>query len=500
MINPEKRKAIYLLNSEGMPIAKIAHSLQVDRKTVREIIRQKGEMPDTTRNDTIDVDPQLLIRLYGQCDGYVQRIHEILDEEHGIRIGYSTLTSKIRDLELGKPKNRRCGRVDDVPGAEMQHDTTIYKVKIGNESFKLVASVLYLRYSKLRCLKFYRSFNRFKMKGFIHESLMFWGYSAPVCIIDNTNLARLRGTGKNAVIVPEMEQFARRYNFEFVCHKKGHANRKAGNERAFYTVETNFLPGRRFDSLKDLNRQAFEWSTVRMANRPISKTGLIPSKTFEYEQSYLSKLPSYIESPYIELIRNIDEYGYVSVNANFYWVPGLKRFEVKVLRYPDHIKIYHQRNLLIEHELEPEDVKNKSIFPSEYPKPKHRPRNSRKSTAVEEKKLRCVSDIVNAYLDFVTGKQAGRKKHHFIRQLYGLSQKMSSDLFNKTIRRALTYRIEDITTIERIAVLQMKEVDYRMPHTEIDKQFKNRQSFIDGRFSDDVDLSVYETIFEDDNG
>ncbi|MDI6773765.1 MAG: helix-turn-helix domain-containing protein, partial [bacterium] len=114
------------------------------------------------------------------------------------------------------------------------------------------------------------------MKCFLHEALTCWGYTAPVCVIDNTNLARLRGTGKNALIVPEMEQFGRAYGFKFICHEVGHANRKAGNERCFYTVETNFLPGRSFESLEDLNKQGFEWTTVRMANRAVSKTGLIP--------------------------------------------------------------------------------------------------------------------------------------------------------------------------------------------------------------------------------
>ena len=40
------------------------------------------------------------------------------------------------------------------------------------------------------------------------------GYSAGRCIIDNTNLARLRGTGKHAVIAPEMAEFSKRYGFQ----------------------------------------------------------------------------------------------------------------------------------------------------------------------------------------------------------------------------------------------------------------------------------------------
>jgi len=173
----------------------------------------------------------------------------------------------------------------------MQHDTSDYRVRIAEKMVRVIGSLLYFRYSKVRYLKFYRSFNRFKMKCFFHEALSFWGYGATVCIIDNTNLARLRGTGKNAVIVPEMEAFAKQYGFEFVCHEKGHSDRKAGNERGFFTVETNFFPGRKFESLEDMNRQAFDWVTQRMANRATGKTGLIPAKAFESEKSYLTKLP-----------------------------------------------------------------------------------------------------------------------------------------------------------------------------------------------------------------
>ena len=158
----------------------------------------------------------------------------------------------------------------------MQHDTTVYQVKLAGRPTRVIASLLYLRYSKRRYLKFYRAFNRFAMKCFLHEALMFWGHAAKQCVIDNTNLARLRGSGKQAVIVPEMAAFAERYGFQFLCHAIRHPNRKAGEERSFWTVETNFLPGRSFESLEDLNQQALEWATVRMEHRPAGQDALDP--------------------------------------------------------------------------------------------------------------------------------------------------------------------------------------------------------------------------------
>jgi hypothetical protein len=167
----------------------------------------------------------------------------------------------------------------------MQHDTSPYRVPLAGRLTPVIASLLYLRYSKRRYLRFYRVFNRFLMKCFLHEALMFWGYAAKLCIIDNTNLARLRGVGRHAIIVPEMDVFSRRYGFQFVCHAIGHCNRKAGEERSFYTVVTNFLAGRTFDSLEDLNGQARQWATERMEYRPQTKA-LIPAKLFEHERGF----------------------------------------------------------------------------------------------------------------------------------------------------------------------------------------------------------------------
>lgn len=48
------------------------------------------------------------------------------------------------------------------------------------------------------------------------------------------------GTGKRAVIAPEMEAFGSRLGFVFVAHEKGDANRSAHVERQFDHIENNF--------------------------------------------------------------------------------------------------------------------------------------------------------------------------------------------------------------------------------------------------------------------
>src|SRR6202030_4361918 len=375
--------------------------------------------------------------------------------------------------------------------AEMQHDTTLYTLKLGQQPRKVVATVLYLRYSKRRYLKFYRCFTRFQMKCFVHEALTYWGYAPRQCIIDNTNLARLRGTGAQAVIVPEMEAFAKQYGFEFCCHEKGHSDRKAGEERSFWTVETNFLAGRSFESFNDLNRQAFEWATVRMEHRPQGKANLIPAKAFEHERCYLSQLPAHLPAPYQIHERGTDQYGYAAFEGNYYWVPGLSRQEVKILQYSDRLKIYLARECLAEYPLAADGVTNQRFSPPGLPTPPCQPNDRRYPSTEEEKRLRALDPEVSRYLDFVLESKTVQR-HVFLRRMLALSQRMTPALFIKSVQRAYRYRITSLQTIERIALLHLAEGTAELPFSELDEGFRQRSAYQEGSLTDLPDLSIYQ--------
>jgi len=81
MIDPQTRKAIYLLHQKGLGVRKISRNLGASRGAVRKIIREKGEMPASIRRDKIELDPDRLRKLYDECDGYRERVYEKLLEE-----------------------------------------------------------------------------------------------------------------------------------------------------------------------------------------------------------------------------------------------------------------------------------------------------------------------------------------------------------------------------------------------------------------------------------
>src|SRR6266436_9041842 len=80
MIEADKRKAIFLLHQEGMPLREIARRLHVSRNTVAVVIAQGGQLPKLVRSPKQKIDTQLLQRLYAHflirslCNQLLKRI------------------------------------------------------------------------------------------------------------------------------------------------------------------------------------------------------------------------------------------------------------------------------------------------------------------------------------------------------------------------------------------------------------------------------------------
>jgi hypothetical protein len=293
-----------------------------------------------------------------------------------------------------------------------------------------------------------------------------------------------------------MVAFSRQYGFQFACHEIGHADRKAGNERSFWTVETNFFPGRTFASLEDLNEQACRWATERMEHRVQTKTRVIPAQLFEHERLYLNPLPEHLPAPYQTHHRVTDQYGYVAFGANYYWVPGTGRDEVKVLQYADRLKIFRHYECLAEYALPPDGTRHQHYSPPGQPKPRHRAKNRHRHAKQEEQRLRALGDDVSAYLDFALS-APGVQRHRFTRELFALSRKVNNDVFRKTARRAHRYRIVDLATLRRIAWLCLSQEETVLPEPEVDEDFRQRPAYQEGYLTDQPDLSVYDQLSEE---
>ena len=493
MTDEHIRQTVRTLYKAGKYKREIARLLKLDIKTVRRIIKS-NDNKQKTRKDKIQVDEQLLKKLYTDCNGYARRIYEKLTEEYSIDIAYSTVTQLVREHALRSQKQRALS-FPDIPGAEMQHDTSPYNIIIGGRRTNVVCSGIYYRYSKMRYVMFFPRFRRYEMKCFFHKALIHFGYCAKICIIDNTNLAVLHGTGENAVFNQEMIAFARNYGFTWKAHRIKQSNRKAGKERNFLTLQTNFFPGRSFKSFEDLNEQAKDWAINRFANRPQSKSHLIPVQLFELEKPYLVKLPDFITPPYLTLHRKIDVYGYVAYDGNYFYTPDGCKGKAKIIVFEDHLDIYQKHEMKISHKLPPFGEKNKKITPEGMTGIFPEPNNRKKKYNDEEKHLREKGDICIRYLDFI--KQIDiRTKGKFIRELYRLSKKITDEIFNEGLLRAIEYKITKIDSLERIFnhIIRADSSNLDIPQAE---EYENRKTYQEGKISTEADPETYKELMEE---
>jgi len=500
VIEEQTREVVRRLFEQGKPKRQIARFLNLDIKSVRGILSGPAGAP-RTRKDKIPLDVELLRRLYERCEGYAQRVQEVLKEEYDILIGYSTLTRRLHEQGIGRPSPTRDERHPDLPGEEMQQDTSVYTVELGGKPRKVVCSGLYYRYSKMRYITFAFRFDRFRLKCFFHEALRFYGYSAKVCIVDNTSLVVYYGSGENAIFHPQMLAFAKQYGFCWKAHRIRHPNRKAGKERDFLTLQTNFFPGRRFSDLEDLNRQAFQWATERFATRPLSKTRLIPRALFEEEKPFLIELPSYVQPPYQQHQRIVDNYGYVALDANYYWVPEGVRGRVCLIEYPQSLGIYQANRKLIDYPLPAAELRNQQFSPPDRPVPSRGPHNRRYGCSEEQQKLRRLGEVCTRYLDYLDSPRcAVHGKAKLVRELYRLSTKLEPALFLKTIERALHYQIVSMSSLERIASQLLRRDLPVLPPPPAAQDYETRSSYQAGRFSAEADFSAYQRLLEEDPG
>ena len=258
-------------------------------------------------------------QLYVSCQGNLVRVHEELGAR-GARFSYQALTGFCRRHGIGTDPITPAGTYTFGPGVEMQHDTSPHRVTIGGQVRLMQTASLVLCYSRLIYVQIYPRFTRFWCKVFLTDALQYVGGACATCMIDNTHVVVLRGTGAEMVPVPEMAAFAERFGFTFRAHEKGDANRSARVERPFDFIEHNFLAGRTFADWDDLNRQALAWCD--RVNATFSRH-LHASRRdlFAVERPQLTPLPAWVPAVYQLHHRIVDTAGYVHVDRTRYSVP-----------------------------------------------------------------------------------------------------------------------------------------------------------------------------------
>ena len=443
MSQEERRQLVIDLHAQGLSKRKISRTLGMSRNTIGKILRN-----DRKRKEPAYLQHLELIRqVFRECRGNAVRVQEILARHHKLNIGYSTLTRMLRDLEIRKPKPP-VGTYTFQPGQEMQFDTSPHRVLVGDRQMTLQCAVLVLAHSRYLYARYFPCFTRFEAKWFLSEAFVFMDGTAQKCVVDNTNVVVLGGTGPEALIVPEMQDFGRLYGTTFLPHRLLHPQRKVRVERPFHYIENNFLAGRIFTDLDDLNCQLAQWCT-EVANRKIKRSlAASPQEVWRSEKLHLTPLPPHLPPVYVCETRRADSRGYVSLDTNLYSVP--QRYihkRMMVHKFPREVKIYYDGQLIACHPRFLEKSRKSSTIPGHHCFGyKNKTRNLHLSI---EKELRGHHPLLDQYLDELKKRHPGKGAARFkrLRQLWRL---YPAEAFFPALERALHYGLFDLARLDAL--------------------------------------------------
>ena len=255
MLDQGQRKAILELHKAGNSVHSIAEALGVSRDAVDDVIESGSEeVPHLVRPELAGPHHEEILAQYAACKGNLVRVHEEI-VARGAKLSYQALTAYCRRHGIGHAPKEPAGHYDFKPGEEMQHDTSPDYAIIGGGKKAVQIASLVLCFSRMIFIQLYAQFTRFECKLFLTAALKYFGRTAGRCMIDNTHVVVLCGSGANMVPVPEMKSFAGRLGFHFKAHAIGDANRSARVELGFDYVQNNFLAGRKFEDWGHANRE-----------------------------------------------------------------------------------------------------------------------------------------------------------------------------------------------------------------------------------------------------
>ncbi len=341
MLDQTIRASILTLRSAGHGSRAIARALHISRGAVKAVLADGTAVPPPIlRDERAEPLRDEILALYASCKGNLVRVYEELMVKHPSALSYPALTAFCRRHGIGHAPPKPVGQYHFEPGKEMQHDTSPHDVHIGGAVHRVQTASLVLAHSRMVFMQIYPRFTRFHCKVFLTDAVQYFGGACEDCMIDNTHVVVLRGTGKEMVPVPEMEAFARRLGFRFVAHEKGDANRSAHVERQFHHIEHNFVAGRQFADFADANRQARAWCD--QVNATFKRhLHARPRELFAVEQLRLRSLPAWIPEVYTLHQRIVDLEGYVHVDGQMYSVPyQLIGKAVEVRETKDKIRVF----------------------------------------------------------------------------------------------------------------------------------------------------------------
>ncbi|OUM90055.1 MAG: integrase [Bacillus thermozeamaize] len=343
--------SLHELYASGKSIREIARITGHARNTVRKYLRANG-IPEPRypkkRGSKLDPFKPFLDQSIAQGIFNCEVLLRLLREQ-----GYTGGITLIKDYVRPRRPPRKIPavqRYETKPGYQAQVDWKICQyIDVDGNVRKIPVFVMVLGYSRAMYIEFAKRCDIHSFLRCLIHALEYFGGVPQTMLTDRMKTVILgMGDDRRPRWHPLFEDFAATVGMiPKVCRVK-RPQTKGKVERAARFIEQNFMAGRRFTDVEDLNRQARQWCDEQ--NRRIhGTTGERPIDRLAREP--LGALPPADRlAKYRFEVRKVSRDGFVSYDGVRYGVPWPHSGrEVTVRDVGGFIEIYREQQLIARH-------------------------------------------------------------------------------------------------------------------------------------------------------
>ncbi len=455
-------KDLVRLHKLGLGTRKIAKKIGVGRKTVRNLLTQRGLLKARrlSKSSGGGVNVSKLEPFREEIKKKVQDkltnariLREI--KAQGYQGGLTILADYTRTLRIHPhPTKKVWRRFETAPGEEIQFDWSPYRVPIGGSSRLVHAFAATLGYCRKAHVRFYPDEREpTLLEAHVHAFEDFGGV-ARRGVYDRMSTVVLGTIGKEQTPLwnPHFRDFVKYYGYEPYLCKVADPDRKGKDERIFWYLERDFIRGTSFASFDDLNAKVRLWLDEVANQRVHGTTRKIPDEAWHQERPFLIGLPDSRYPAYDEQLREVGPDAVVSVRGTPYTVPAkLASQKVCVHLYSDHFDVCGPKGqVAFSRPYVPDAERGRLVIePMHYESVRRRGPLPGGSVATLEDALLSRFPGLAALCAGIRLRMKSLAHVH-LRALWRLADRYGDEAFADAARRAQSYRRFDAQAIRRI--------------------------------------------------
>jgi transposase len=354
VLNKERWEEVRRLQErEGLSVSEIARRLEVDRKTVRKALRGDWKpYGRAARSATLLAEHVDFLRERAAQVEYSARIlHQELRLGRGFAGSYETVKRFVAPLRAEAESAAVCQtRFETPPGEQSQIDWGEVTAQLGSQKVKLHMFVLTLGFSRRA---YYRACASEQLGLFLeaHEAAFehFGGVTREHLYDRPRTVCHPRGRVWRWN--ETFRAFALHWGFEPRLCRPYRAQTKGKVESGVKYVKRNFMPGRQFLDIVDVQAQLDEWNATVADLRIHGTTHMPPIERFGAERGALMPIAGHGAFGECRQVRRIVAEDYlVAFQTNRYSVPyGLIGKAVDVIPVGETLRFEYNGRLVAEH-------------------------------------------------------------------------------------------------------------------------------------------------------